>query len=489
MRKIAYIVAICFLLLKSAVYAGWNIETIEDSSVFRWPVIAIGSDDRLHVAYIRNYGFSPEIKYVPKTDVWDTSITGTQGPAGVTGHISMDLDSSDKPHISYSGGASNELFYSSWDSGGWQHNLQYILTDVKYTSIALGNDDTRYISFFRDDPIDMVEGLMYTTSYNSWATQEGVHTGAPSPNLGLGSSIVVDNNNNINISYYNGDSSPTRINYIFKHRDEAPAIWSSNKEAVNTNNYIKGQITSLALDKVDGRPNVVYMADSYVYFSYRDQYGTWSVPELVASNGGSAYVAMDVRDQEDPHIVYYDINGGSIKYARKYRDGRNGWDIQVIEENVGSYAGEGFCPSIKLDSQGNPHIVYYNDNQQILKYASLSEGSDDVDQEVEGRLKENKDVIIGNNKFNPDNNEGCRVIYKLSGGMDVTIKVYDLAGNLVKTIVENEFKDMGTHAEDEWFGKDKNDNAVASGIYYIKVEGGESFKQVKKVAIVKQGQE
>ncbi len=77
------------------------------------------------------------------------------------------------------------------------------------------------------------------------------------------------------------------------------------------------------------------------------------------------------------------------------------------------------------------------------------------------------------NPFNPVTNLG----FGISNSGFVSLKVYDVLGNEVKTLV-NEIKPAG------YFEVEFNGSNLPSGIYYYKLEAG-SFSQVKKMMIVK----
>jgi hypothetical protein len=105
------------------------------------------------------------------------------------------------------------------------------------------------------------------------------------------------------------------------------------------------------------------------------------------------------------------------------------------------------------------------------------------------------DVYLTCNPFSP-NGDGDRdhtvFIYELPYGGLVTIKVYDLAGDLVKVLAENEDQDRGYH-EAMWTGESDFANYVGSGLYvfkfsvkYTEGEYKDSLKiRIKPVGVIK----
>ena len=62
-------------------------------------------------------------------------------------------------------------------------------------------------------------------------------------------------------------------------------------------------------------------------------------------------------------MAYYSANGAALKYAT-LADGSTTWSREVVEStnDVGKYT------SIALDSNGNPHITYFDDTNNDLRY-------------------------------------------------------------------------------------------------------------------------
>lgn len=83
------------------------------------------------------------------------------------------------------------------------------------------------------------------------------------------------------------------------------------------------------------------------------------------------------------------------------------------------------------------------------------------------------------NPFNPT----TRIRFSLPQVEKVRLEVYDIQGNLVRSLVDYELYNAGNY-EVEWDGRDNNGNKVASGIYFTKMHAGK-FAQTKKMNFIK----
>jgi hypothetical protein len=110
---------------------------------------------------------------------------------------------------------------------------------------------------------------------------------------------------------------------------------------------------------------------------------------------------------------------------------------------------------------------------------------DDV--RVTGGTDEDDPVIpvftttLNNNYPNPFNPE-TTISYSLSESQNVKIEIYNVRGQLVRTLV-NENKAAGNHKV-VWTGVDNNNRSVSSGIYYYKMTAGK-YSSSKKMVLMK----
>ena len=82
------------------------------------------------------------------------------------------------------------------------------------------------------------------------------------------------------------------------------------------------------------------------------------------------------------------------------------------------------------------------------------------------------------NPFNPT----TTISFSLKETGYVTIDIYNIRGQLVKTLVNGEFDDA--HHEVVWDGKDNSGKNTGSGVYFYKMKAGK-FAQTKKMILMK----
>jgi flagellar hook assembly protein FlgD len=89
-------------------------------------------------------------------------------------------------------------------------------------------------------------------------------------------------------------------------------------------------------------------------------------------------------------------------------------------------------------------------------------------------------VLLYQNKPNPFV-EVTNIKFQIPNKSRIKLKIYDLVGRLIKTLVDKEM-DSG-HYEVEWDGKDSFGEKVPTGIYFCKLQVGE-FKTMKKLILL-----
>ena len=358
-------VAICVFLTvivnysmhSNLVWAEWDIQTVDlVGNTGRYTSIAIDSNGNPHISY---YDYiSKNLKYTK----WDGSqwvnADGTGGceiidSIGDVGkHTSIYLDKNDYSHISYFDVTNGDLKYAKWTGSSWQkEKVDYSGKVGTYNSIVLDNNDYPHISYHDDTHSDLKYAYWDGVSWSTGIVDKKGATGSES-------SIALDSNGFPHISYYEDDL------WNLKY-----AKWTGSTWSIKTvdNNKNVGKYTSIVLDRND-----------IPYISYYDEWNSdlkftrgsgWTGIETVDSEGDVGRytsIALDLND--NPYISYYDGTNGDLKFTRwngsqwVEMDGTPGFEVVDSEGNVGRYT------SIAIDNNNNPHISYYDETNEKLKY-------------------------------------------------------------------------------------------------------------------------
>ena len=82
------------------------------------------------------------------------------------------------------------------------------------------------------------------------------------------------------------------------------------------------------------------------------------------------------------------------------------------------------------------------------------------------------------NPFNPE----TTISYDLSGESVVTLTIYDISGQVIRTMVNNQAMSAG-HYKSVWDGRDESGAKVASGVYFYQLRAG-GFIAKKKMTLL-----
>lgn len=84
------------------------------------------------------------------------------------------------------------------------------------------------------------------------------------------------------------------------------------------------------------------------------------------------------------------------------------------------------------------------------------------------------------NPFNPE----TTIKYQLPEAGDVRLEVYNMLGQVVKTLVDNQFQNAGRHTI-QWDATNNSGQPLSSGVYFYRVIAGGEFSDHKKMLLLK----
>jgi hypothetical protein len=129
----------------------------------------------------------------------------------------------------------------------------------------------------------------------------------------------------------------------------------------------EGGNSSLALDDIDYYPHISFYSSIWGSLNYvfEDSSG-WHLTTVDSSaNNVGKYSSLALDKNNRPHISYYDESNEDLKYA--YMQTNGGWWFAPIDSVSGIDVGQ--YTSIALDDDDHPHISYYDAGNGDLKYA------------------------------------------------------------------------------------------------------------------------
>ena len=157
-------------------------------------------------------------------------------------------------------------------------------------------------------------------------------------------------------------------------------------------------------------------------------------------------------------------------------DGGKNWDWQEIEMNRGTLSSVCCLDSCTGWAVGDGGMAGYG---TVLKY--VRDTTSVSDQEL-NNAPYPETFRLFQNYPNPFNLE-TTIRYYLPVSSRVSIAIYNLEGQLVKTLLSREMKPQGNHSVC-WNGKNQDGKMVSSGVYLYKLEV-ERNHTVKKLVVVK----
>jgi len=339
------------------------------------------------------------------------------------------------------------------------------------------------------------------------------HTGMGNTNNQLGGRATVAQAQGYNLIVYdNGNGTPGRpllpngVNIDSDKIDQAQWFqdWLSQaaaSEALHATLWIMGSNTTeerstdpliqtdmgVALAATDQGLNVNPNVDGLVSFTFDQGTGT-SVQnfatDLWALNGGCPIIrnydalnasGSSVRTHEYEHPTTAAVQGAIIMN----RNNSGAWNTIMqshpffdIRDNAGT-------PAAGIT---RPELAFLNKVLTGTLPASRLQGLNPVDTGEEDELDVPRQTVLFQNVPNPFN-PTTQISFDLAQNGRVALRIYDVAGRLVRTLID---KDMaaGRGYKEVWNGLDDQNLRVASGVYFYRLDAvGVSF--TKKMVVMK----
>jgi len=151
-------------------------------------------------------------------------------------------------------------------------------------------------------------------------------------------------------------------------------------------------------------------------------------------------------------------------------------------EFAGSSFIKGFVCAREIEVQKNAALVTHQSSltpQGALYLAAGGDEEEEADTTTSAAVPEKYELSQNfPNPFNPS----TTIRFSLPQGGPVSLKIYNIRGQLVRTLVDG-FTEAGRH-QAVWNGTDEAGTKVASGVYFCRFSAN-GFVEVKKMALVR----
>ena len=161
-------------------------------------------------------------------------------------------------------------------------------------------------------------------------------------------------------------------------------------------------------------------------------------------------------------------------------------DPPSVEDSILALINEGYC-YLKLAEQGDKATSIecsfkprcFEEFQYVSQYLTRNLLDKTIPTSAPSEVKT---FALYQNYPNPCTHN-TTISYAIPKSGNVSLKVYNIKGQLVKTIVDAH-KEEGYYTA-TWDGKDENGKPVSSGIYFYKLETDNSQSQIRKMLLIR----
>lgn len=294
---------------------------------------------------------------------WRSEIVDDGVGADVGRSASLVIDSQGNFHIGYYDDTHNALWYTFRANGDkrWFKMAVERSSVAAYLSLAVDAEGRPHLSFVSRKE----DGLHYAFwDGKLWHKEIIDPTRADYFN-----SIQLDSEGHPRISYYQyHDSSGHNVLHLkYAYFDGQQWYIQTVDRRTST-----GKHNSIAVDPA-GRPHIAYthVGLGDLLYAYWD--GTrWQFSDADSRRTHNHYVGVGnsiaLDGSGNPHIAYFDDSDEAVKYTRW--DG-NQWKTETIDKLAAR--AELDHVSLKIDSHDRPHIAFYDAGAGVLKYATQTE--------------------------------------------------------------------------------------------------------------------
>ena len=306
---------------------GWENQCLDDCIKHNISMtgknIAINSNGIPHIAY------GADQLYYGWYDGLDWNIQVIDATPGAGAGASLVLDHNNYPHIAYN--SPSGILYAYQDASGW--HTEWVTNAYYNPSLALDQNDNPHISCYQSPNL-----------YYGYKDQTGWHFEVINTQAYENYWLTLDQDGNPHLA-----ASRRRNNLIYIFRD----LNGWHTELIDEWNRNFGS-PSIAIDSTR-LPHIVYNIGQGINYAFKDADG-WHIEGVSGGYLSQISLVLDILDR--PHFVTtHDFQYCAGSYF--FRD-ELGWHGLPMTDNVCGY------PSIFLDTNNIPHVLYPNNNGSLI---------------------------------------------------------------------------------------------------------------------------
>ena len=478
-------VTICFTGAASFGWAQWQnsvIDTITNTQVEKATALqslAIDDSDMVHIVWQEEAGSSWRVFYCTNCP------NGTWGTPQAIGDT---MQAASDPAVAWSSELqtplivyeqNSEIYAAPLPNGPWEPITTNTQLDCSPT-ITVDGAGRPHAAWITDDPgssqykIAYAAGLALVGTSIVWDVQTlaGSYLGP----YGTGASpfIAVTSDGVAHIVYRGGDYGSYHIHHAWNDT-LAGTAW--NYETLYSGNA--NDFSSAMSIEADGDLHLAVSGNDgwgfpgRVYYFYKPAGQAWQPYALASLSYSATGPSIAVDSDGGPHIVWMETSGnfytGAIFYSGKGQSGN--WQVSAV---IGM---DHFFPSFAIDGAGYGHVACHTGGNTMLYdiYHVRSSGQLAVLEGQEVPIVEYESAGVLYNQPNPMKGQ-TRVTYYHAAAGHMTLRVYDSGGEAVATLVD-EARPAGIYTAD-W----RRENLPA-GIYFLRLESGGSVRVAKCVLV------
>ena len=323
-----------------------------------YPALAVDSNGHIHVVWDDETPGNREVYYKKSTDAGSTWTTKRLTYSSSSSRDAVvAIDSNDHIHVAWmdESPGNSEIYYKKSTNGGanWTTKRLTYNSGASFSpAITVDSNDHIHLVWDDDSPLD--SEIFYKRSTDGGATWTTKRLTYNSLNSWY-PIIAVASNNHLYVVWHQFSPSETEI--YLKRSTNGGVTWTTKRLTYNSG---YSRYPAIAMDSND-HIHLVWDDDSpgnlEIYYKKSTDGGTnWTTKRLTDNSGGSKEPSIAVDSGNRIHVVWMDLTPVNYEiFYRKSTDGGANWrNVKRLTWN----SNHSEYPSVATDSSDNIHVVW-----------------------------------------------------------------------------------------------------------------------------------